>query len=193
MLPASIVIWTVSLLAPGAVHADPPPPTAAVCDALALPPSIRLQSGLEPVVRWTLEYSPTFRQQCRVLASVPSLSATVRVALAPPGRLARARAIVHRLPSGEVEADIEIGNPSELTELLAHEFEHLIEQLDGVELESLSERGEARRLDDGAFETRRAVAVGRRVAGEVVDNSPDRVRHVGASVWNALKRAVRMR
>src|SRR4029453_151015 len=100
MLPASIVIWTVSLLAPGAVHADPPPPTAAVCDALALPPSIRLQSGLEPVVRWTLEYSPTFRQQCRVLASVPSLSATVRVALAPPGRLARGRALVHRLPSG---------------------------------------------------------------------------------------------
>jgi len=186
-------MWTFSLLAPGAVYPDPPPPAAAVCDSLALPPSIRLQSGLEPVVRWTLEYSPTFRRQCRVLASSQSLSATVRVAFAPAGRHPRARAVVHRLRSGEVEAEIEIANPAELTELLAHEFEHLIEQLDGVELESLSASGEARRLDDGAFETRRAVDVGRRVAGEVVDNAPDRVRHVGASVWNAFKRAVRIR
>ena len=33
--------------------------------------------------------------------------------------------------------------------------------------------GKARRLSDGAFETARAIQVGRRVAGEVLNNSPD--------------------
>ena len=74
---------------------------------------------------------------------------------------------------------------------LAHEFEHLIEQLDGVDLRALAKEGEARRLPDGAFETERAIAAGQQVAGEVVDNAPDRVRGAG-SVWRALGRAIRV-
>ena len=45
----------------------------------------------------------------------------------------------------------------DLTELIAHEFEHVLEQLDGVDLKALARAGEARRLADGAFETERAV------------------------------------
>ena len=79
---------------------------------------------------------------------------------------------------------------ADLTELLAHEFEHLIEQLDGVDLKALARDGEARRLADGAFETDRAMAAGQQVAGEVIENAPDRMLKAGASVWRALRRAL---
>jgi hypothetical protein len=163
----------------------------AACDApaLSLPDSIQLKDGLAPMVRWALEHSPTFRQQCRVLAAAPRLRATVRVAYRPPGTTTRALTSL-RQTSDALVADIEIRSVLDLTELLGHEFEHLIEQLDGVDLKALAKEGEARRLPDGAFETDRAIAAGHQVAGEVVNNAPDRVRSAGASVWRALRRAI---
>ncbi len=76
-----------------------------------------------------------------------------------------------------------------MSELLGHEFEHLIEQLDGVDLSAMARGGEARRLTDGAFETERAIAAGQQVAGEVIDNAPDRVRKAGVTMWG-IKRAL---
>ena len=45
----------------------------------------------QPLVRWALEHSPTFRQQCRALAAAPELRATRQSRLRPPGATARAR------------------------------------------------------------------------------------------------------
>ncbi len=164
----------------------------AACDAPAwtLPDSIKLSDGLEPMVHWALEHSPSFRRQCRALAAAPDLRATVRVAFRPAGATARARTSFRQGEWGALAAEIEIRSAPDLTELLAHEFEHLIEQLDGVDLQALARKGEARRLSDGAFETDRAIAAGLQVAGEVVDNAPDRIRNAGASVWRTLRRAV---
>ena len=155
-----------------------------------MPDSIQLGDGLQSMVRWALEHSPTFRQQCRVLAAAPRLRATVSVA---PGSPVRRRVRARRFVRGSGEHSPRTsrsGASPDLTELLAHEFEHLIEQLDGVDLRALAKEGEARRLPDGAFETDRAIAAGQQVAGEVVDNAPDRVRGAGRSVWRALRRAI---
>ena len=164
----------------------------AACDApaLTLPDSIQLSDGLQPVVQWALEHSPSFRRQCRALAAAPDLRATVKVAVRPAGATARARTSFRQGEWGALAAEIEIRSAPDLTELLAHEFEHLLEQLDGVDLQALSRKGKARRLADGAFETERAIAAGHQVAGEVVDNAPDRILSAGASVWRALRRAV---
>ena len=78
----------------------------------------------------------------------------------------------------------------DLTELIAHEFEHVLEQLDCVDLRALAHTGDSRQLADGAFETARAIIAGQQVAGEVVNNAPDRVRNAGASLWRGLRRAV---
>jgi hypothetical protein len=166
---------------------------ATTCDAPApsLPSSIVIEEGLEPIVRWTLENSPTFRQQCRILAGAPALTATVRVSARPPGATERALSTVRRTPSGTLDAAIEIRNNSNLTELLGHEFEHVIEQLDGVNLQAMAARGQARRLDGGAFETARAIAAGQRVSGEVLDNSPDAVKRAAKGFWRAVRRVVR--
>ncbi len=163
-------------------------PTTSVCDAAspALPPTIVLEAGLEPVVRWTLENSPTFRQQCRILEAARALTATVRVAPRSAGSTERAISTMRRRPSGTLEAAIEIRHTESLTELLGHEFEHVIEQLDGINLQALESEGKARRLDSGAFETRRAIVTGQRVSSEVLDNSPDRARRAVRRVWRFL-------
>jgi hypothetical protein len=167
----------------------------AACDAAtpALPDSIALEDGLQPIVQLLLERSPKFREQCRALAAAPRLRATVSVSARPAIGTTRARTSFRQNESGALAAAIEIRSALELTELLAHEFEHLIEQLDGVDLKALSREGEAHRLADGAFETDRAIAAGQQVAGEVLHNTPDRVRSAGASVWRTLRRAVGVR
>ena len=161
--------------------------------SFTLPATIRLEPGLERVVRPALQYSPRFREQCRVLAASPGVSARVRLSMRRAGTTARAFAIVRRGAAGTFTADIEITEPAQVTELLAHELEHVIEQIDGVNLPALAGRGEAHRLRDGAFETERAVTTGLLVAGEVFDNAPDRVRGAGGTVWRTLKGALWMR
>ena len=53
------------------------------------------------------------------------------------------------------------------TELIAHELEHILEQLDGVDLQAQAGNGVVWKAGDGVFETRRAIEAGRRVAREV--------------------------
>ena len=160
-------------------------PSRSVCDAPvpSLPRTITLEPGLAPIVRTTLEHSPTFRQQCRILEASPGITATLRVSTRTPGATDRAFATMRRTPSGDIEAVIEIRITEDLTELLGHELEHVIEQSDGVDLPQLASAGQARRLPGGAFETTRAILAGRRVSEEVLDTSPDRARQVMRRVW----------
>jgi hypothetical protein len=191
-------MWTISF-AFSSILLTPPamlPPDAGLsaaritrCDTptFSLPPTIDLEDGLEPVVRWMLEHSPTFRRQCRMLAA-SHVSATVRYALRAPGTTNRARAVFRERSSGLLIADIEITVSPDLAELLAHEFEHVIEQLDRVNLQQLVRQGQAVKMPDGAFETRRAIAAGQRVMGEAVDNAPDKMRRASGSLWRAVRR-----
>lgn len=192
MWALSTVLSSIFLAAPALLPPDvgaPPMARLTLCDAptFALPPTIDLEDGLEPTIRWMLEHSPTFRQQCRVLAA-SHVSATVRYALRPPGAAPRARAVFRERPSGLLIAEIEIGISPDLTELLGHEFEHVLEQLDGVDLPRLVRQGQAVRMSDGAFETKRAIAAGQRVMGETVDNAPDTMRRASGSIWRAMRR-----
>jgi hypothetical protein len=191
-----VAVGSLFLIAPPTVPPDAAtsPARVTVCDApiYALPPSIRLEGGLEPTVRWALEHSPTFRLQCRRLAAQQTLTASVRVTMRWPGDESRARAVFRQNPAGGLDATIEIGDNTLLTELLGHELEHVLERLEGVDLVALTQQGQARRLTNGAFETRRAIEAGQRVSGEVVDNAPDRVRRTTGSVWRALRRLVRV-
>jgi len=175
-------------------HADVPATSTAVttCDAptLALPGSIELEQGLQPIVKWMLEHSPRFRQQCRTLAAAPRLRASVTMAYGQSIGTSRARTAFRQTETGGLDAQIEIRSASDMSELLGHEFEHLIEQLDGVDLSAMARGGEARRLTDGAFETTRAIAAGQQVAGEVIDNAPDRVRRAGVSMWRMIRRVI---
>jgi hypothetical protein len=136
----------------------------AVMGAPMLPPN------LDPgVFRAQLEKmwvrSETFRRQCDRLAAAPHLRVTV-------GRdLRRVNAnhgetTIRRKAGVVVQAFIRVWTFDRVVEVLAHEIEHIIEQLDGVELlDHPAARHVWKNLD--GFETRRAMEVGLKVAGEV--------------------------
>jgi hypothetical protein len=141
-----------------------------------LPRHVEVSDYLKPAVATLLRKSPTFRHQCEILAA----STRVRIVLlgVPPpyqSTAPRAKATMHRYSYGLLRAEIEIPLTSDHTELIPHELEHVIEQLEGLDLPSLSRDGDDRvmRVTDGAFETRRAQAAGRTAAREVRGDDTD--------------------
>ena len=115
-----------------------------------------------------LRYSPTFQRQYRRLAR----AADVRIEIAPAvltGAVDGALTRIVRGPSG-LEAGVRLGPAGDPVLLIAHEFEHILEQLDDVDLRAMATRvSTGVRLVSGSdhFETDRAIAAGRQVADEV--------------------------
>jgi hypothetical protein len=142
-------------------------PCAAIGSAVHLPETIQVADDLRRPVDTMLRKS-----QCRQIARVPQLYARVRIDGRLAGRPYRARTTIHRLPSGAIVADIDITPVGDPTEWLAHEFEHLIEQLDGLELTDLARRRQgAWHSVDEMFETDRAIQMGRTVLDQVRDGA----------------------
>ena len=135
------------------------------------PGNIQAVPLLEPVVESLLSVSPTFSGQCERISAMPLVR--VMVASLPRSEEAccRARTTVRRYPSGVMLALVEIPSPrrsEEYAELLGHEFEHIVEQLDGTELDGRPDRAEASAGGwAGAYETERAHWAGKAVAAEV--------------------------
>ncbi len=134
-------------------------------------PALQIEKALEPIVREMCRRSPTFRRQLIRLADAPHLVVTVAITrrrisihVEATTRFAREDGLLRR-------ADVEIGpaDTASRVELIAHELEHVLEQLDDVNLTQLAqgpgvksnghERGRA-------FETARARQIGLDVAAE---------------------------
>jgi len=75
----------------------------------------------------------------------------------------------------QITADVNVPPSRSLIEFVAHEFEHLLEQVEGLDLRALARvRGSGvREMERELFETDRAIKAGRLVAEEA-----DAVRHV---------------
>ena len=135
----------------------------------AVPPN--LEAGIYlPVVQEMLKRSPTFRRQCWRITTASELVVTLQPGSRPMVTRVRARTRISR-DGHRLVAYIEIFSPDQAAELIAHELEHVIEQLDGVDLASKADaamsgvrRGEA---PEPAFETVRATRAGMTVAAEV--------------------------
>jgi hypothetical protein len=149
-----------------------PTPAAAIEEPsaiAALPPVIQVESLLRTVTARMLEKSPTFKRQCDLIGGSGSIVVKVRVVPAPRNSFTRATTTFRRYTSGITIADVEIPAASRIVELLAHEFEHIAEYVEGVDLKSMARArpDEAFRLRDGSFETNRAVQAGRAAVNEV--------------------------
>jgi hypothetical protein len=132
-----------------------------------MPANIELPCDLERSLAKIYRGSATFREQCDRIAAAGTLNVVVRLDAAIPRScqaftLFRRRghvlsAEVHLPPAG-----------TRMAELVGHEFEHIVEQLDGLNLRVL-----ARIRDSGVhessfdvFESARAQRAGRVVASE---------------------------
>jgi hypothetical protein len=134
----------------------------------AIPSAIQVDPRLEPQIVEMLRRSPTFRRQCRAIEDAPAVVVAVRLAPARVGSRPHATGSLRRYSSGLIVATVEVPAASPLTKLIAHEFEHVVEFLEGVDLPALAAANPslAFRHPDGSFETSRAIGAGRAADAE---------------------------
>ena len=147
------------------VPADAPP-----ASSVTLPQNLKVHPMYQPYVESMLRWSPTFRRQCLRLAHAPWLTVVLQQLYARPSQMLRARTHFERDSVGRRTATMAIGSLDDQVELIAHELEHVIEQLDGVDLHAratLPETGVRSLDEDAGFETIRAVRAGRAASEEV--------------------------
>jgi hypothetical protein len=141
--------------------------TSTVPDDVEAPANLTVPSTYRTTVEQMLARSPMFRRQCLRLAAAPHLAVVVRM-LHPYTAAPHARTQISQRDSGRVIAAVEINPIGDFIELLAHELEHVIEQLDGIDLKAKAAVAESgvRNSVGGTFETSRAVRIGSLVAFE---------------------------
>ena len=138
-----------------------------------IPSTIQISSELQAPFDQMVAASPTFRRQLARIVAAPRLVMTAQVDPAMSARSYRARSCIRRYDSGLIVVAISIGPGHQATEWIAHEFEHVIEQLEGLEVARLADRWHSGvwSSGDSMVETARALRTGRRVLEEVSRNS----------------------
>ena len=139
------------------------------CRLSPLPANVELAHDLARVLQRIYERSPSFRVQCERIAAAENLLVTVRIDSSIPRRC-RAFTRIYR-QGYYIRADVHVPASSALTELVGHEFEHVLEQIEGLDLRRLARvKGSGVHDVEGlAFETDRAQAAGRLIAVQASD------------------------
>ena len=120
------------------------------------------------IVRRLCRNSVTFRRQCTRIGAHPSLSVEVRLKSPAETSGPRAWTTFSIVSSPQVRVDVRITAGPDAPELFGHEFEHIIEWLDGVHDRHANTTAGGVTLGNhgGISETTRATRVGRIVARE---------------------------
>ena len=143
----------------------------AIPTQLASPPNIVVSPMYREVVEAMLRGSPTFRRQCLRLAAEPALTVVLDMNPHEQRSDVRARTSMTRNAKGHLSAMVRIAPLHDIEELIAHEFEHIIEQLDGVDLAARARLAHTGVTDTGRrgnmFETIRAQRMGLKVVSEL--------------------------
>ena len=163
---SGVAVATASVASEILVPAKSPAESCAA-DTPRVPVTIRIGDGLQEHVAAMLKASSTFREQCRRLAESPSVRVTIRKNAWLLDRSFRAKSRIERSRAGLILALVEITPSGSPAEWIAHEFEHILEQMDGWKLSEMVGRGPAWRSSENMFETERAIRAGRRVADEL--------------------------
>lgn len=131
-----------------------------------LPRSVYVAPCLRPLIAQMLERSPTFRAQVETLGRARGIGISIDLKVA--SRPQRAQATIRRYGSGLLLAAIHIQTILDQPALIAHELEHVLEQIEGVQLARVAARSSTDAWQEsGNWETRRAIEAGDRVASEM--------------------------
>jgi len=137
-------------------------------EAVPLPRNLLLPDVVRPLAEAMWRRSPTFRRQCARLAE--SVVVTVNMALDPRARHGR-HAVTRVSRDGRrviAVIQLELRRPELYVESIAHELEHVLEQIDGVDLPRLGHQRLKGVVSSGdEYETARARAVGQAVVREM--------------------------
>jgi hypothetical protein len=159
------VAWLLVLcayLAPADIAAQP---AASASPPASTPDHVFIAPCLRPLVDEMLRRSPTFRAQMDKLARTPALG--IAIAFKASTSRQAAEASIRHYDSGLMLALVSIHSVSDKEELIAHEVEHVLEQVERVPLARLARAGSSVWATGNSYETLRAIDAGRRVAREV--------------------------
>jgi hypothetical protein len=147
---------------------DVGPQYAVWLPAPSLPPNLLVPEVLRPLLTRMWRSSATFRRQCAQFAEHPEV--TIRIALDPRTPHGRALSRVYLGEAGvRASVQIEMRDPARYVEYLAHELEHVLEQMDGTDRVRMARQHVDGVVNvDGVYETARARSVGRAVAREAL-------------------------
>ena len=135
---------------------------------VALPSNLEADPVFQQFLDRMAQSSPTFGRQVSRLVAETGLHVRVLVEDQPrPTQSSNARTVLKLRDGSLVSAHVYLKPSPRAMELIAHELEHVLEGLDGVDLQTQAGSGMVWKSGDGVFETRRAIEAGRRVAQEV--------------------------
>jgi hypothetical protein len=146
-------------------------PDELVSGSVSPPSNIVVPDVYRNLVDVMLRRSATFRRQCLRISAEPRVLVSVDVSPRSFGAGIRAMTQFRRSLDGRLTADVHLSTADDEVELLSHELEHVIEQLDQIDLSSKAAQSDSgvRRtvLDTALFETKRATRTGLKVAQEM--------------------------
>jgi hypothetical protein len=146
------------------------PETSARGASATLPLDLLAPAEVHRLAEQMWHKSPTFRRQATRLAAAPGLRIAIRQGQRRSVGTTRAETTCYRERGLLARAEMWIPIGPDAIELLAHELEHIIEQLDEVDLPALQKHagsGVHAGPVPGQFETIRAMTVGQLVAKEM--------------------------
>jgi hypothetical protein len=134
--------------------------------ATSVPANVEGPDSVIALMREMWVRSPTFRRQCARLGRAANGRITIEVRN-QGSFVFRAATFIQSEPGGRWRATVAVFLFTDLVELIGHEMEHIIEQLDGVDLIRLQQQGISGVTSGHQhYETARAAATGKRVAQE---------------------------
>jgi hypothetical protein len=161
-----VAAWAPARVAAVAVAVDPDQPSATErVPASAWPCRLVITKELRPIVQLAWAQSPTFRSQCARLAQSGTIVFVHLIASVQIRR--QAQSVIGVTEDGATVARVLVRSSADTVEAIAHEFEHVLEYLEGVD-----HRRSGTMLSHDAYETDRAMDAGTRVAREVRDSWP---------------------
>jgi hypothetical protein len=132
-----------------------------------LPANLIAPNIIVPLLEKMWQRSVSFRRQCVRLGDYPEVMVTIELAGDVRGTSGARMRANHRRQSLTATIEVDLRKPAWFAEHLAHELEHVLEQIDGIDLPRLASQRVSGVIDDeGRYETARAMAVGRAVARE---------------------------
>lgn len=149
--------------------------------ARELPRNLRVPENMRPMLKRMLRSSPTFRRQIADLTAKPAVRVSVIYGGMRGDRHYHALSTVRKHEWGAMLVDTTVYVPTDLVEILAHELEHVCEQMEGVDLPALSRRkGVGVYNLNGHYETDRAIRAGQNATREYQDGADSLQQSVNA-------------
>jgi Tol biopolymer transport system component len=130
--------------------------------------NLEVAPALKPVFQRLRESSPTFRRQCARIAATKHLRVRVLPDDQPRRPSIDARSELAFEGGSLASADVYVDPSPDAPWLVAHEFEHILEHLDGVNLGEQADSDAVWKNGANSFETRRAIEAGQRVFSELM-------------------------